>query len=455
MRKRVFLAILMIAALLLSTGCSLIVKDEAVDAQTVIIEVAGESITKANVQAATQNTLSYQQYMYSLYGMSYDPTSATTIAAAQDSAIEALIQVAVINQKITEQKLDTLTDEELTAVQASADETYAGYVSTVKSGNFADTTLTGEALDQAIAAKMTELGYPTKDEAFASAKENKAQEKLRAGIIKDVSVTDAEIQTSYDEKVAAAMSSYATTLSQYGTDVSNGSTVYYRPAGYRYVKNILRKLSDADSATLTDLQSQLTEQQTSLTANTEAMAALPTDAATDTAEQAESRAALTATKAQLDAAISDLTVKLTAAQDTAYAALQPTVDEIVAKLAAGETFDALMTQYGEDTGMQSEPGKTEGYLVCEGSTQWVTAFTEASMALAKVGDVSAPFRTDYGIHIVRYESDVAEGAVPLADVQAAISAELLSAKQDELYNSTVAQWVTQANAKIYKDRLAD
>jgi hypothetical protein len=37
----------LVAALVLSTGCSLIVKDEAVDAQTTIIEVAGKTYTKA------------------------------------------------------------------------------------------------------------------------------------------------------------------------------------------------------------------------------------------------------------------------------------------------------------------------------------------------------------------------------------------------------------------------
>jgi parvulin-like peptidyl-prolyl isomerase len=112
-----------------------------------------------------------------------------------------------------------------------------------------------------------------------------------------------------------------------------------------------------------------------------------------------------------------------------------------------------MAEYGEDTGMQSDPAKTDGYPVCAGDTNWVDAFTEAAMSLGKVGDVSAPFRTDYGIHIVKYISDITEGAVPLADVKDTISADLLSTKQDDLYDTTVSGWVTDANAKVYKDRL--
>ncbi len=453
MRKRIFLAILMIAALVLSTSCSLIEKDAAVDAQTVIVEVAGQTFTKSQVQTATQNTLSYQSYMYSMYGMSFDATDADTISSAQDSAINALIQNAVTEQKEQELGFTNFTDAELKDMQTTVDETYDKNVSTVKTNYFADTTLTGDDLQKAVEAKMTELGYQDKASLLDSEKSTKAEEKLKASVVKDVTVTDEEIQTEYDSKVAAAQSSYASTLSQFGTDVSNGSTIYYRPAGYRYVKNLLVKLSSDDSTKISDLQTQLTTKQSDLSTNATSIAALPTDAATDTTDQAKSRESLTSEKTQLEADIADLQTQLTAAQDTAYAAIQPKVDEIEAKLAAGTDFDALLTEYGEDTGMQSEPAKSNGYPVCAGDTNYVDDFTTNAMSLVKIGDVSTPFRTEYGIHIVKYVSDITEGAVPLADVKDATKAELLSTKQDDLYTSTVKQWVTDANAKIYKDRL--
>ncbi|MDD3213646.1 MAG: peptidylprolyl isomerase [Eubacteriales bacterium] len=455
MRKRIFLVILMIAALVLSTSCSLIEKDAAVDAQTTIIEVAGQTITKAEVQTAVNNTLSYQAYLYSMYGMSYDATDADNIANAQDSAIQSLIQAAVVKQKATELGFYDFTDDELAELQSTADSNYDSYVSSVKTNYFADTELTGDELEAAVEAKMVELGYPDKASLLENQKDTKAQEKLKASVVKDVAVTDDEVQTEYDSRVEQAKSSYADSLSQFGSDVTNGSTIYYRPAGYRYVKNILRKLSDDDSTKISDLESQITSVQSDIDTNTTSLAALPEDATTDTEDQAKSRTELTSTKTDLEAQLADLNTQLTAAKEAAYAAIQPTVDEIVAKLGAGEDFDALMTEYGEDTGMQNEPAKTDGYPVCEGDTNWVAEFTTASMALEKIGDVSAPFRTDYGIHIVKYVSDVAEGAVALDDVKDTISADLLSSKQDDLYNSTVDGWVTDANAKTYKDRLAD
>ena len=455
MRKRVFLAVLMIAALVLSTSCSLIVKDSEVDKGTVIIQVAGKTITKAEVQSALEDMLSYQEYMYSMYGYQYDRTDAATIAAAQDSTIQSLIQNAVINQKLAELGFDTFSDAELAELQATVDTTYQGYVDSVTKNYFADTTLTGDELTQAIQAKMTELAYPTKDSLLATQKATKSQEKLKNSVVKDVTVSDEEIQAEYDAAVESAKSSYADSLTQYASDVNSGATIYYRPAGYRYVKNLLVKLSDENSTAISDLQTQISDKQTALDTNTTSLAALPADAATDTEDQAKSRQELTSAKTQLESDIADLNGKLETLKNEAYAALQPTVDEISAKLATGEDFDALLAQYGQDTGMQTEPAKTEGYPVCVGDTLYVTEFTDAAMALAKVGDVSAPFRTDFGIHFVKYISDLAEGAVPLADLKDTISASLLTTKQDDAYNAAVSDWVTAANAKIYKDRLAD
>ena len=61
--------------------------------------------------------------------------------------------------------------------------------------------------------------------------------------------------------------------------------------------------------------------------------------------------------------------------------------------------------------------------------------------------------SDYGIHIIRYESDATEGAVPLEDVRQELYDDLLAQKQDEAYTAALAQWVEEANVKTYEDRL--
>lgn len=82
--------------------------------------------------------------------------------------------------------------------------------------------------------------------------------------------------------------------------------------------------------------------------------------------------------------------------------------EIAAKATAGEDFDALIKEYGEDPGMESYP---HGYIIDQNGytttgSNMVTEFTEGSKAL-EVGGVSAPVQTSYGFHVIkRFPIDV-------------------------------------------------
>ena len=455
MRKRIVLALVLVLALLATTSCSLIVKDEEVDKQTPIIEIDGQDpITKETVNAQVAQIQAYMESYYSYYGMTYDATDATALSQARQEAVDGLVQNAVIQQKIREMGLDQLTDEEEAQAKADADSTWQTAVDSVKTYYFADTELTGDELDKAVADKMTELGYPTYDEVLASTENSVAQEKLRAEVVKDVTVSDEELQQSYSVKMEEAKARYEANPSYYGTDVSNGTTIYYVPAGYRYVKNILIKLTDEDSAKISDLNSQISSANSELTTAQTSLSDLGDDASADDENTAKNRQDLTDTVEKLTAQISDLQAQLDAATEAAYAAIQPTVDEVLAKLAEGEDFDTLMEQYGQDTGMQQSPAKENGYPVSADSTNWVSEFTEAAMALAKVGDTSSQgVRTSYGIHILKYVSDAVEGEVGLDSVRDVLEAEVLADKQDTLYNSTLEAWVQEANAKIYLDRL--
>ena len=455
MRKRVVLALLLVAAMVVTSSCSLIVKDAEVDKQTPIISVVGQTFTKGEVNALVQNSLDYQTYLYSMYGMNFDPTSESAISSAQESVINGLIEQAVVDNKMDEMGIE-LTDEELAEVQTESETTYQGYKDTVMNAAYADTELTGDELEAALVETMAQYGYPTLDEIVENNRETKRTEKLKAEIVKDVTVTDEEVQTEYDSRVENAKTTYESNPGSYGTSVTNGTTVYYTPAGYRYVKHILRKFSDEDSQKISDIQSQITDKQTQLS-NVESSLSDLGEATEDESEEiAKNRQELTDTQTTLNAEIEDLNKQLDAAREAAYAALQPTIEEIQGKLAEeGADFDALMEEYGEDTGMQSEPAKTNGYPVCEQSTNWVEEFRTAAMALAKVGDISEPVRSTYGIHIIKYVSDAVEGPVAFDEVKDTIESSLLSTKQDETYNAAVDAWVEAANAKVDRDALKD
>ncbi|MBN1777432.1 MAG: peptidylprolyl isomerase [Clostridiales bacterium] len=455
MRKYAILVVILAVVVAVTSSCGLIVKDPVVDAQTVIIEVAGEEIVKEDVQWTIENVLDYQEYVYSLYGYNYDRTDEDTIAAAQDTAINAMIEEAVSNQKIREIGLDQFTEEELATIQETVDETYAGYINTVKSYYFTDTELTGEELDAAVDAKILEIGYSSRESLLEEQKQSEMFAKLKDYIVKDVTVTEGEIESRYNEGVADAITAYASDLTQYASDINSGKIIYFKPNGYRYVKNLLIKIGDDERTEIAALTSQISEDQSSLTAIEQAIAELPENTAEDNEDQQKTRNELASQVETLTAGIETETAELDALTAAAYAAVQPAVNIVLSRIKDGKDFDTLIQEFGEDTGMKAEPAKSMGYLVCKGLSTYVEAFVNEAMALQTVGDISDPFRTSYGVHIVQYASDLQAGQVPLSDIRDSVAEELLTEKQDTIYAETISQWVTEANAKVYLDRLKD
>ena len=118
MRKRVVLALLLVVAMVVTSGCSLVVKDAEVDAQTPIITVVGQTFTKGEVNALVQNSLNYQASLYSMYGMTFDPTSESAISSAQESVINGLIEQAVVDAKMDELGIE-LTEEDFLVVDGA------------------------------------------------------------------------------------------------------------------------------------------------------------------------------------------------------------------------------------------------------------------------------------------------------------------------------------------------
>ncbi len=456
MRKRAILALILAAALALATSCSLVYKDPEVDKQTVIIDVAGKTFTKGEVNAQVDYQLAYQQYMYGMmYGYDIDITDPAAISEARDSVINALIENTVVEAKAAEMNMHEFTEDELAEMTASADETYNGYLESVKSTYFAETELTGEELDKAVEEKLVEVGYESKETILDGQKQTKALEKLKAEIVKDVAVTDEEVLEKYNSNVESAKQSYEADSGAYANDAQNGGEIYFTPEGYRYVKHILVKFTDEDSTKINELQSTLSDKQTQLSNVEASIADMGEATEADTEEQTKQRKDLDDTKAALDTEIADLQAQLDAAKEAAYTALQPTIDEILAKIAEGADFDALVAEYGQDPGMTESPAKETGYPVSAATTSYDSAFQEASMALAAVGDISPATRSSFGIHIIKYDSDITSGETPLDEVKDSISAELLTEKQDALFTETVQGWVKEANAKVFKDLLND
>ncbi len=77
--------------------------------------------------------------------------------------------------------------------------------------------------------------------------------------------------------------------------------------------------------------------------------------------------------------------------------LKTKIDEIYAKLKAGEKFEDLARQYSDDKPSAEKGGQLQWF----GSSRMPIEFEKASFALANNGDYSEPFTTNYGWHIVK------------------------------------------------------
>ena len=428
MNKRALLALMMAVMLLLASACSLIVKDEQVDRETVVLEVAGKSITKGEFNDRLNEELDYMEYLYSMYGMSYDKTDSENIEEMRLALVDEYVEEAAIDSKITEMGI-ALTDEEKADAEAAAEAEYQSAYDYIKESEFADADLSEEELDAKVTAWLADSNY-SKAELLQSEEKELLEEKLYQAVVKDAAVTDEAIQAEYDTRVETDRADYETDPASYGTDLSSGKDIYYVPGGYRYVKHILLKLDEAQETAISDLESQFT-------AKNEEIAL---------AEEGTDVAALQAEADALAQQIADRT-------EEAYAALEPKLAEIQEKIAAGEDFDALIAAYGEDPGMQASPAKELGYALCADTTTYVTEFQNAAIALNKVGDVSEPVRTSYGWHILQYASDIQEGPVALEDVRETIQEELLADLQEETYDEALTAWTEATQYKFYQDRL--
>ena len=188
MRKKLFLLLLLVACIALS-GCALVVKDPVRDAQQVI-----------------DNT----------------------------------VQELVLKQKFAALPELAFTEEDEKAIAEEAQKEYDQNIDQVKTMYLSDSGKEGDELTAAAQEYALKLDSRyTLDFVKEHVREEKMVEKLREYAIKDVAVTEDDIKAEFDSRVASAKENYESNLSSFGSSVNSNGTVYYRPAGYRYVKQIL------------------------------------------------------------------------------------------------------------------------------------------------------------------------------------------------------------------------
>ena len=421
----------------------------------VLATVNGTELTWADVAPVYDS-------LVSSYGNYYDLTDSANVELFRAVAMQNKINEVIMQAKIAELGI-ALTDEEAAAAEEDAQSDWDNAISSYISQQHSDLTdeSSQEDKDAANAEAVqyfNDLGYSPE-----SLKENYKQyalyDKLEATIVQDVTVTDEEVEALYQELVESDRALYENDIAAYvdynnyvdqmamyamyyGTD-SSMDYAWYRPAGFRAVKHILLPVDAELMQTYQDLQARLEEQVESETEGDEESAAAA--AATEETADAEATAEPTeepVTQEQVDEAKAAI-----------LASIADKIDEIYAKIEEGVDFDELIAEYGvnedgtaSDPGMTSEPYKTSGYEVSSASTNYVAPFVEAAFSVDNVGDVSAPYISSYGVHIVKYIADIPAGPIEMTEAQReAKRTELLTSKQNELYTATMDRWNQEAD----------
>ncbi len=386
-----------------------------------IVATYGEDgvVWLADVQAEYETTVA--QYS----GMGLDVEGYGLADTLKKGLIEAAVQDGVLMDKAAELGLTELDESVIAEMEELTRSTLDGYVDYYISYFYPEEEPTDEMRAEAEAYwAQNGIDYETTLQAMI---DDEAMNAIYDYAVKDVAITEEDVQTEYEGMLAEQEAKFADGAS-FSSARTNGSVIAYVPEGYRAVKQVLIKFDDAQSARYNELQTALSSLNAEL-------------AALETAEAgAEAR-----TAEEINADISACAVEI----EALYAQVLPTAEKVIAEFNAGASIEDLIAQYNADPGMMNEPTASMGYAVSADSTNWDPAFKEAAMSIESVGGISEPAYGSYGIYIVYYMADITPGAVALEEIRADVEANALKAKTTATYNAAVEAWMAEANVEYF------
>jgi len=382
---------------------------------------------------------SYQSNLDLMAYQGYTPTVAEK-EELKRKTIDNLIDLALIENKLIEAGKNDLTDAEETLVRSYAGNVYEslwqGFQQRVKNEGY-------DATEEQITSWLTEQGY-TLDVVYQEALVNVRYSRIYELYCADVTVTDEDVEAYLQETfVGPDREAYEFDIPRYEREIlATGNESFFTPAGYRVIRQILLPYPQAVVDEINALQPAVEEGATALEDAYHAVA----DAAIAGKDVEAEREAYQAQSQ----AYADLLNQVVALEQSALPMLKETTDEIALRYAAGESFDSLVAEYGKEAG-EAAGGEL---LFHPESENWAEAFKQAVSALKKPGEITEPFVTDLGIHIVLYQSDLPDGVHELTEEErAALQSSALENKQRETLHPFLDEWKTQYEIETHPEML--
>ena len=320
-------------------------------------------------------------------------------------------------------------------------------------------------------------------------RQSSSAESIYNYIAQSMEISEDDVRSYYDDLVSADQAAYTDDPGSLERAASQGTSVLYVPEGYRYIKHILVLMDSDDQNSMYTYTSSAEGYQAQLEdlAEVQAMDGDTYNALAERRSEVENRMdeiegllqnedadidALTGEQEQLTAELGELEGRLASDEAAKYVAqtglanaqaqieniqakYQPRIDEIYQRLAAGEDFDALVLELGEDHGMLDESGeKVKPYMVYENTSGvWEENFALAAVSLNEGEYTPEPVWSSYGAHVVLYDSAVPVGPVDFDSVKDTLYHEYSESRQSELYSQTIEAWMAEAEITTWPDHL--
>lgn len=440
--------------------------DTAADRDQIAVKIGDDyTITKGEIA----DQYDYMVQMYSYYGMG-TPTDDADIESLQDSVISSLVSDKI--QLYEAGVLDILlTDEEVAAAEAQAEEEMQYYMDSFQSqaedeGAEDVEARTLEIFQEQLDAAEMDMDVDGFRAYLIEQYTNEAlKTALKEEVTKDIVATDEEIQDYYAETLASQQEDYATTPSYYLNDAEdyqmNGTTpVLYVPEGYVRVRSVSISPADEISDDYTTLQSDL--ESLSAQYGEAALAALADKYAASGADPASTQLDITAAEVEGGEALVSEYVQKKAEADAMYEEYikdaRAKAEEAYAALESGTDFTDVLTQYGEDDMYISYPSFVEtGLLMMTNGDDgvWDSALVDA-VGLLKDGQYSGVIQIGDMFYILQLVGEEPAGEVPLSDVYDAIQAVVTQNNADDYWNEMLDSWendtaITTYYEDVYRD----
>jgi len=340
----------------------------------------------------------YDIYNYTLISKEIDPETEDEEELAYMKEIKEQILEDLITRKVMQQKMEAdgyeITDE----IMKEAEDSFNSMIEMIGSQMQLQAQFGGDEgaeekdykkeAEEYVAGEL-ELMNMTKEDYIKNMAEEIMANNYFEDLTKVVEASEEEIKSFYDKELEISK-----------TD-GNGAIDLIKPAQTR-VKHILIKIADEDTGEYFNLY----------------------------------------TGGKFDEAESFLEEKL--------AEIKPKAEEVLEKAKNGEDFEALIDEYGEDPGMESEEYK-DGYLVDEMSN-FELPFKEASLKLEE-GEISDLVPTVYGYHIIKAYEKSEEKVYTLEEKRDEIKERLDREKKNEFVEKEIDRWMEEAEIVKYMDRI--